>query len=191
MKVVIVGLGLIGGSLALSLKNKNFAKQIVGVDANEEHCNVALSRELVEKIDTLDSSLVNADLVVLAIPVNAILKVLPKVLNSIGDKTAVTDVGSTKGMIVQVVRSHSRTKQFVPSHPMAGTENSGPEAAIPNLFQGRTAVICDAQSLDPKCLKLIEQMYEALEMRLIYMDSVQHDRHAAFVSHLSHISSFV
>jgi prephenate dehydrogenase len=191
MWVCVVGLGLIGGSAALTLREKNFATSLIGVDDKATHAELALTMGLVDKVETLAIAVNEADLVILAIPVNAICKILPQVLDLITDKTTVTDVGSTKANIAFEASKHSRQKQFVPSHPMAGTENSGPQAAIPHLFRGKTAVICDHEKTGTEHWNKVKAMYEALEMRCIYMDSKQHDIHAAFVSHLSHISSFV
>jgi prephenate dehydrogenase len=191
MKVTLVGLGLIGGSVALDLREKKFSSQIIGVETNKLHGEQALTIGLVDKLEPLESAVKNSDLVIISTPVDAICEVLPQVMNSAGDQTTVTDMGSTKEMIAQSVKGHAKQKQFIPSHPMAGTENSGPRAALRHLFRGKTAVICDKEKCDPKHLKKVEALYDALEMRCVYMDSTEHDRHVAFVSHLSHISSFI
>jgi prephenate dehydrogenase len=191
MKTVVIGLGLIGGSIALDLKEKKFSSQVTGVDANPAHTKQALELGLVDQVKELDEALKDAELVVLAIPMGAMNKTLPLILNQASENTAITDVGSTKAKLAQLVIDHPKRRQYVPSHPMAGTENSGPQAALKGLFQGKTAVICDKDQSAGHHLKRVEAMYDALEMRKIYMSSSEHDIHAAFVSHLSHISSFV
>jgi prephenate dehydrogenase len=191
MKVVVVGLGLIGGSIALDLKEKKFSTEVIGVDSNPAHTKQALELGLVDRAMDLSQALKGADLVVLSIPMSAMNRVLPLILNEASENTSITDVGSTKAKLAQLVQDHPKRRQYVPSHPMAGTENSGPQAALKGLFQGKTAVICDKDQSAGHHLKQIEAMYGALEMRLIYMASSEHDIHAAFVSHLSHISSFV
>jgi prephenate dehydrogenase len=191
MKTAVIGLGLIGGSIALDLKAKKFSTSVVGVDSNPVHRKQALELGLVDQTLELDQAVKEADLVVLSIPMSAMSRVLPHILNVASENTAVTDVGSTKAKLAQLVVDHPKRRQYIPSHPMAGTENSGPQAALCGLFRGKTAVICDKDQSAGNHLKRVEAMYEALEMRMIYMSSSEHDIHAAFVSHLSHISSFV
>lgn len=191
MNVAIVGLGLIGGSLAIDLRADGFAEKVIGVDANAEHVSQARSRGLCDEILPLESAVQDADLVILAIPVDAILNTLPKVLDMIGPRATVTDMGSTKEAICQAVKVHAKRKQYVASHPMAGTEYSGPLAALRGLFRGRTTVICEAELSDARDLRRIDEMYDVLGMNKVYMAPKEHDLHAAYVSHLSHISSFV
>lgn len=190
MKVIIVGLGLIGGSISIDLRSAGFATEIIGVDNNPEHVAQAKSRGLCDEILPLKQALKNADLVILAIPVDAVMKLLPQVLNQVGPKTTVTDMGSTKAALVKAIVKHKNRKQYVASHPMAGTEFSGPLAAVKGLFQNRTTVICDAEASNARDLRKIDGMYDALGMRKVYMSSAEHDLHAAYISHLSHISSF-
>ncbi len=191
LKITVVGLGLIGGSVALDLRARGFASRVIGVELNEQHQKQARDRGLVDDIQNLDAAIQNSDLVILTIPVDGILKLLPQVLDRVGENVTVTDMGSTKAMISQVVAKHAKRKQYVSSHPMAGTEHSGPLAALRGLFDERTAVICDAGESGAMHLRRIDEMYEVLKMRRVHMDSKEHDLHAAFVSHLSHISSFV
>ncbi len=191
MNITVVGLGLIGGSLALDLRAKGFAKHVVGVDASELHTQQAKNRGLVDEIKPLEAALTNTDVVILAVPVDAILRLLPKVLDLIGGQTTVTDMGSTKAAICEAVSRHPKRAQYVSAHPMAGTEHSGPTAAHRGLFTGRTAVICEASRSDAVHLRRIDEMFELLQMRLVHMSPQDHDLHAAYVSHLSHISSFV
>jgi len=191
MKVAIVGLGLIGGSAALDLKSSGFASRVIGVDSNSDHTSQALRLGLVEDVQSFDRAVATSDLVILAIPVNAIRAVLPDVLSKLKADATVTDMGSTKGTICTTVQDHPRRGQYVASHPMAGTEFSGPQAAIRDLFVEKAAVICERSKSAPEHVSTIERMYTALKMRLIYMEAAEHDLHAAYVSHLSHISSFV
>ncbi|MFN8371161.1 MAG: prephenate dehydrogenase [Bacteriovoracaceae bacterium] len=191
MNVVIVGLGLIGGSLAIDLRANGFAKKIIGVEQSEEHCTLARYRGLVDDILPLSSALKQADVVILAVPVNYIIKLLPTILDQVASHTTVLDMGSTKNEICNSVKDHPKRKQFVPTHPMAGTEFSGPTAAQRNLFFNRTAVICDPQNSDPEHLRVVDKIFELLQTRKTYMSSVEHDLHTAYISHLSHISSFV
>jgi prephenate dehydrogenase len=191
MKTTVVGLGLIGGSLALDLRARGFASRIIGVDANAEHSATAMKLGLVDAVEGLEGAIGQSDLVILAVPVDFICGLLPQVLDLLPPHATVTDMGSTKGLICAAVAGHRNRAQFVPSHPMAGTENSGPTAAFSGLFDGKAAVICDSHESGAAHLKLIEQMFDALKMRRIYMTSREHDLHTAYVSHLSHISSFV
>jgi prephenate dehydrogenase len=190
-RVAIVGLGLIGGSIALELKASGFAEEVIGVDDNAQHVLQALELKLIDRALSLKEACTTADLTVLAVPVNFISKLLPEVLNLIPAHGSVTDVGSTKSEMVRSVESHAKRKRYVPSHPMAGTEFSGPTAAHLGLFQGKAAVICDQTASDPESVRVVEELYQTLKMRLIFMESKEHDLHAAYVSHLSHISSFV
>ena len=191
MKLAVIGLGLIGGSLALDLREKGFVKEVLGVDQNTAHTEEALKLGLVNRICTLAEACSEADLIVIATPVSAISQLLPQVLDLVSSGATVTDVGSTKSEICKSIAQHPRRKQYVSSHPMAGTEFSGPSAAIRELFIGKAAVICDKNESNPDSVDLIEKMYSALQMRLVFMNSHEHDLHAAYVSHLSHISSFV
>lgn len=190
MRIVIIGMGLIGGSLALDLKRLGLATEIVGIDQNEGHCRQALALGLVDKIAKVDASLSSADIVILAIPVNAISSLLPRVLDLVSETASVTDMGSTKKNICQAVRYHAKRLQYVASHPMAGTENSGPMAALESLFANKTAIICDQDLSGPEHFERVKKLYLAIGARLIYMSSVDHDLHVSYASHLSHLSSF-
>jgi prephenate dehydrogenase len=189
MKLTVVGLGLIGGSAALDLKARGFATRVTGVDSSPEHGRQALERGLVDEVKPLEEALADSALVIISVPVSGISRVLHHAL-ALGQAT-VTDMGSTKSSICEAVASHPGRSRYVASHPMAGTEHSGPKAAIAGLFEGKAAVICDGEQSDPESLALVEEMYRALKMRLVRMGSTEHDLHAAYVSHLSHISSFV
>jgi len=189
MTVTIVGIGLIGGSLALALKEKGIAQRIIGVEANYQHQQKALELGLVDEIQDLDEAIKNADLIVLAIPVNAVAELLPYVLDNI-DKQIVMDVGSTKDGIMEVVKGHPKRGRFVATHPMWGTEHSGPEAAEKGAFTEKATVICDKDETDKDAVETVEDIYQQLGMHLVYMNGQEHDVHVAYVSHISHITSF-
>ena len=189
MKVTIVGVGLIGGSLAIALKEKGIAQKVIGVEANYEHQQKALQLGLVDEIQDLDDAIKNSDLIVLATPVNAVAKLLPYVLDKI-DRQIVMDVGSTKDGIMEVVKGHPKRGRFVATHPMWGTEHSGPEAAEKGAFAEKATVICDKEETDEDAVEIVENIYQQLGMHLVYMNGEEHDVHVAYVSHISHITSF-
>ncbi|MBK6265476.1 prephenate dehydrogenase [Marivirga sp. S37H4] len=190
MKTAIVGTGLIGGSLALALKKTGFASNIIGVDKNPDNLQKAMSLGIIDSQATLPEACQMADLIVLAIPVDAIYYILVEVLDKIHERTIVVDMGSTKSKICQLVKDHPKRQNFVASHPIAGTENAGPEAALVNLFQGKKAIICEEQRSSKPALELAISMYKTLEMNIEIMEPEIHDLHIAYVSHLSHISAF-
>ena len=189
MVVTIVGIGLIGGSMAISLKEGGFASTIIGVDNQKENIDKAFRRRLIDEAMPLEEAVRKSDLVILAIPVNAIVKILPKVLDVIEDQVVV-DVGSTKLQVMDAVTNHPKRANFVGSHPMAGTEFSGPEAAVPNLFDYKCTVLCDVEKNEDSAVQIVKKMYKFLKMNIIYLNAKEHDIHAAYVSHISHISSF-
>lgn len=191
MKVCIIGIGLIGGSLAIDLKRRGFASTIVGVDNNKHHQNIALHSGLVDKIDTLENAVKKSDLIILSTPVNVNRQLLPEILTLIeGTDKVVTDMGSTKSGTAEAVANHPNRGRYVASHPMAGTEFSGPMAAIGKLFDYKHVIICDKELSDADAIRTIVEMYNVLNMRISYMKSVDHDIHVAYVSHISHITSF-
>jgi prephenate dehydrogenase len=189
MIVSIIGLGLMGGSAAIDLKKRGFASHIIGVDSDTINANAAKNIGFVDELMELEEAVKKAELVILAIPVDAALKVLPKILDWV-DKQLVTDMCSTKGKLLDWVKYHPKRKQYVAAHPMAGTEFSGPWAAISNLFDGKAVILCDTEDSDIRAVATAKRMYESLNMRVIYMNGANHDVHAAYVSHISHISSF-
>jgi prephenate dehydrogenase len=191
MKIAVVGLGLIGGSLALDLKACGFAQRAIGVDASPRHADEALALGLVDEVLPLEKAAPLADLAILAAPVDANLEALRQALPLLSPGATIVDMGSTKESICRAVAGHARRAQFVPTHPMTGTENSGPSAALRGLFNHKTAVICEPALSGAAHLERARAMYRALRMRVIELPAADHDRHAAFVSHLSHISSFV
>jgi len=191
MKVCIVGIGLIGGSLAIDLKRRGFASIVIGVDNNKHHQNIALHSGLVDKIDTLENAVKKSDLIILSTPVNVNRQLLPEILTLIeGSDKIVTDMGSTKSGMAEAVLNHPNRGRDVASHPMAGTEFSGPMAAIGKLFDYKHVIICDKELSDSDALRKIVDMYNVLNMRISYMASADHDVHVAYVSHISHITSF-
>ena len=189
-QVSIIGIGLIGGSFALDLKQQFPEVQITGIDQNEAHLSEALELEIIDQIGDLNS-LVDADLVVLAIPVNAALEVLPEVLNLISDQAVVIDMGSTKEAICKAVSTHPKRTQFLATHPIAGTEFSGPSAAIKGLFENKTNIICEVEKTLPALGEMVLTLFKNMGMHLRFMPAKDHDKHIAYVSHLSHISSFM
>lgn len=189
MRVTIIGIGLIGGSMALALRELGLADTVIGVDANPEHQKKALELKLVDEILPLETAIINADLIILAIPVNAAEKILPFILDHT-DKQVLMDVGSTKEGVINAIQSHPKRARFVATHPMWGTEYSGPEAAIKGAFIDKATVICNKEESDADALALVEKMYQTLGMHLIYMNAKAHDVHVAYVSHISHITSF-
>lgn len=190
MKITVIGLGLIGGSLAKDLRASNFGSEFIGVDANEQHAAEALELGIADRIETLEEGIKNSDLVIIAIPVDKELDVLPAVLDGIDRNTTVTDMGSTKKVITDQIQNHPNRKQFVPAHPMSGTENSGPTAAIEGLFKGKIAIVCDHEYSGPQHLALVEKMFQVLGMDIAYMTSDEQDHSTAFVSHLPHAAAF-
>ncbi|RRB07555.1 prephenate dehydrogenase [Larkinella rosea] len=190
MVITIVGVGLLGGSLALAIREKYPKAQFVGVDASPVHGKLALAKGLVDEMQSLDAAVAVSDLVVLATPVNTILELLPQVLDQLPEGATVTDLGSTKELICQLADDHPKRAQFVAIHPMAGTENSGPGAAFRELLPGKNLIICDREKSEPNSLKLVEALFSDIGMKLFYMSPQEHDLHLAYVSHLSHISAF-
>lgn len=177
--------------MALGLRRAGMATELVGVDANAANGIKAVELGLVDKILTEDKALSTADLIVLAIPVNALHAFLPAVLDIVKKGAVVIDGGSTKASICKSVANHPKRNQFVAAHPIAGTENSGPAAAFDGLFKGKTNIICEANRSSVDALKTAMKVFDALEMKTIFMEADEHDRHVAYVSHLSHVSSFL
>jgi len=190
MKLAVIGLGLIGGSMAKDLRRTKFATEIIGVDNNPENARIALEVGIADRIESLDKAVKEADIVIVAIPVDMIVQLLPYILDHISPSTTVIDVGSTKREIAAVVKDHPLRGNFIPSHPMSGTENSGPNAAIEHLFDGKICIICDQEKCRPQHLALAEKMYQSIGMPTAYMTSDEQDHTTAFISHLPHATSF-
>jgi len=189
-KIYIIGVGLIGGSLALDIKRLHPETTIFGIDHNKEHLAEALALNIIEATATIND-LVDADLVIVAIPVNTTVKQLPEILDKIGNDTLVIDVGSTKEDICEAVKNHSKRRNFLAMHPIAGTEFSGPSAAIHNLYKGKTNIICEVEDTAFKLQEKALKLFNEIGMRIRYMKPKAHDKHIAYVSHLSHISAFM
>lgn len=206
MTVGIVGLGLIGGSMAIDLRRRGFASEILGVEAEPVNASAALNIGLADEIVDLEQCIDRSDIVVLSVPVGTAVKMLPMVLDRFAEtrpgpdpadvssgvrcKKIVIDVCSTKASLVEAVRNHPARRRYVATHPMAGTEYSGPWAAQPGLFDGRACIICNGDDSDKDAVEEIEALYDCLNMRLTSMDASAHDVHTAYVSHISHITSF-
>ncbi|MBT8219325.1 MAG: prephenate dehydrogenase [Bacteroidia bacterium] len=189
MVIALIGVGLIGGSMAIDLIESGFATRVIGVDAVDEHLDKALRRKIIHEASDLETAVSQSDIVIVSTPVDVLSRLLPEILNMV-DHQIVTDVGSSKEAIQRVVSGHPNRANFVSAHPMAGTEHAGPEHAIPELFNGSCYVVCDKELSSTKALEAVQAMYEALNMCPLYMTSANHDVHAAYVSHISHISSF-
>ena len=190
MKIYIIGIGLIGGSMALDIKTLYPDATVYGIDSNEKHLQEALALGVVDAAASMDN-LSDADFVILSVPVDVALTVLPKVLDVIGDNSIVFEVGSTKAPICEAVANHPKRRNFIATHPIAGTEFSGPSAAIKGLFEGKTNIICEVERTAFKLQEKALELFKAIGMRIRYMDPKAHDKHIAYVSHLSHISAFM
>jgi len=190
MKVVIIGVGLIGGSFAKDVKKLHPEVEIIGVDKSDAHLDEALQLQIIDKKGDY-STLATADLVYLGIPVNVLVTELPKILDAAGDETVVVDAGSTKRLICEQVANHSKRRNFMACHPIAGTEFSGPAAAFEGLYTGKTMIICEVEKTAFKLQEKALAIFQEIGMRIRYMNPEAHDKHIAYVSHLSHISSFM
>lgn len=194
MIVGIIGLGLIGGSMAIDLKRRGFAQTVLGVEADPVNAAAAGKMELVDEIVPFEECVRRSDITAIAIPVGSAVKMLPQVLDIFKEegngKKIVIDTCSTKSNIVRAVHYHPMRGRFVATHPMAGTEYSGPWAAMPNLFDGRACIFANTEDSDPQAVKMIEGLYDALNMRPLFMNADSHDVHTAYVSHISHVTSF-
>jgi prephenate dehydrogenase len=186
----MIGIGLIGGSFAMDLKKNNSEVVIYGIDTNEKHLNEAKELGVIHDTAILED-IKNADLVVVSIPVDTTVQLLPTILDKIPDTGLVVDVGSTKEAICKAVEHHPKRRNFLACHPIAGTEKSGPIAAISGLYVGKTNIICEVEKTTFKLQEKALQIFTDIGMRIRYMDPVSHDKHIAYVSHLSHISAFM
>ena len=189
-RIYVIGTGLIGGSLALGAKDFYDNAKIYGIDSNENHLKEAMALGIIDEVAVFED-LANADFVILSVPVDVSLEFLPKVLDVIPESAIVFDVGSTKNPICEAVSNHPRRRNFMAAHPIAGTEFSGPSAAIKGLFQDKTNIICEVEKTTFKLQEKALELFKSMGMRIRYMDPKSHDKHIAYVSHLSHISSFM
>ena len=190
MTIAIIGLGLIGGSLAIDLRKSGLCSQLLGVDQNPENAGRARTLGLVDEIQSLEKALQRATVVIVATPVDSLTILLPEILSKINDRQTVVDVGSTKLPVLQAVGQHPNRPRFVATHPMAGTEYSGPEAAIGGLFAGKCCVFCEEENSAPDARATVRAIYSALNMKIVCLSGAEHDLHVAYVSHISHIASF-
>lgn len=190
MKICIVGLGLIGGSFSLGLKEKLKDLYVLGVDNNPEHLEKAKELNIINEAVSFEKGIQEAPISVLATPVDVIAELLPKALDILPETSILTDFGSTKSHIAELVQAHPKRGQYVALHPIAGTENSGPEAAFTELMRNKIMIICDAPKSNAQALTLIELLCNVLEMEIYHLSSSEHDLHLAYVSHLSHVVSF-
>ena len=194
MIVSVIGLGLIGGSMAIDLKRRGFADTILGVENDPVNAAAAEKMGLADEIVPFEESISRADIIVISVPVGTAVRMLPQILDQFQKEGAnnkiVIDTCSTKSQIVRCVHYHPYRPRYVSTHPMAGTEYSGPWAAMPNLFDGRACIFANTEESDPKAVKTIEALYDVLNMRPIYMNADNHDVHTAYVSHISHVTSF-
>ena len=188
--ITIVGVGLISGSFAIAMKEKGFAKKIIGVSRTEASLAKAKELGIIDEALPLEEAVAQSDLIYVAIPVDATLPVMKKIMDLVTDKQIVADAGSTKFALCDALASHPMRQRFVATHPMWGTEYSGPEAAVRGAFEGRACVICEKALSNKAAVEIVENLYRALGMHIIYMDAYSHDMHAAYVSHISHITSF-
>ncbi len=190
MKVVLVGIGLIGGSIALDIQHVYPKATIYAIDTNENHIHQGIELGIIHKKGNLiDCN--NADFVIVCIPVDAALSILPEILTLVSENTLVFEVGSTKNELCQALANHPKRRNFLATHPIAGTEFSGPQAAVRNLFQNKTNIICEIEKTTFKLQEKGLELFKKLGMRIRYMEPKSHDTHVAYVSHLSHISSFM
>ncbi len=188
MKIGIVGLGLMGGSLALSLRKLSFVSNIYGLDHNEEHQKEARRLNLIEKLISFNE-LCTMDVIILAIPVNGVINTLQALEGKITEETTIIDLGSTKEIIVNAVPQSIR-KNLVAAHPMTGTEHNGPSAAIDGLYKDQVVVLCDLEESGTHQQETAVRIFSGIHMRLSYMHAHEHDRHAAFISHMPHVISY-
>ena len=190
MKVFIVGTGLIGGSFALDIQEQYPEATIYGVDQNPKHLKEAKKLGIIHKESHLDQ-IHEGEIIFLTIPVDAVLALLPSVLDIVHEDALVIDVGSTKQGICSLVKDHPKRRNFLAAHPISGTEFSGPKSALKGLYREKTNIICEVEKTAFKLQEKALEIFMKLGMRIRYMDAISHDKHIAYVSHLSHISSFM
>ncbi len=188
-RIAIVGIGLIGGSLAIQLNEKGLAGKLVGVESNPEHAAKALEIGLVDELGQLEEVIPESDIIILAVPVDEVVRLLPGILDATNQQIVI-DLGSTKSELIGLAASHPKRGRLVATHPMWGTEYSGPASAVHGAFENKAVIICDEKDSDADALEWTRSMYEKIGMHIISMKAEDHDLHAAYVSHISHITSF-
>lgn len=187
--IAIVGIGLIGGSLAIQLHEKKLSSKLIGVDANEAHAQQAVELELVDETMSIDDAIAASEVIILAIPVDKLVEILPGVMDKISDHIVI-DLGSTKSQLINAIKNHPKRGRYVATHPMWGTEYSGPQAAVRGAYENKAVIICNAEDSDDDALAWTRGMFRKIGMHLLEMEAQAHDLHAAYVSHISHITSF-
>jgi len=188
--ITLVGVGLISGSFSLALKDRGLVKNVIGVSRTEASLKKALDLGLIDETLPLEEAIKKSDLIYVAIPVDATIPMILKILDRVGKDQIIADAGSTKFALCDAIKDHPNRGRFVATHPMWGTEYSGPEAAVHNAFTGRSCVICEKERSDLDAVESMERIYTLLGMHLVYMNAFDHDVHTAYVSHISHITSF-
>ena len=188
MNIGIIGLGLMGGSLAKAVKRYGIAKKVYGFTNSEKNKKDILELNLVDELVDLETLKKVSDVIILAIPVDAIISMFPNFLD-IDENTTIIDMGSTKEYIVKNIPEKIR-KNFIAAHPMTGTEKSGPKAAIDDLYEGKTVVLCDLEDNTEVHINRAYEIFQAIGMRIVVMNSSRHDIHACYMSHLPHLISF-
>jgi prephenate dehydrogenase len=188
-RIAIVGIGLIGGSLAIQLHEKKISSKLIGVDSNAAHEAKALELELVDEVLPLDEAIAQSDVIVLSIPVDTMVGLLPQILDKVTNQI-VLDLGSTKSQVVDAVKQHLKRGRYVATHPMWGTEYSGPAAVVHGAFEDKAVILCNEEESDSDAVEWVKYMYRKIGMHLLSMEAKAHDLHAAYVSHISHITSF-
>ena len=190
MKIIITGVGLIGGSFALDLRELFPEAEILGMDVNRMHLEKSVSLGIINGIAGEDD-ISTSDMVIIAIPVDVSIEVVQDILCKVKDDCLVIDTGSTKLRLCDALKDNSKRRNLLAAHPIAGTEYSGPEAAVQDLYQNKTMIICEVEKTAFKLQERALDIFQKLGMRIRYMDARAHDKHIAYVSHLSHISSFM
>jgi prephenate dehydrogenase len=186
----VVGVGLISGSFALAMKEKGFAKKVIGVSRTQASLDKALQLGIIDEAMPLEDAVKQSDFIYVAIPVDVTIPVMMQIMDMVSEKQIVADAGSTKYALCKALEDHPMRKRFVATHPMWGTEYSGPEAAVKGAFEGRACVICEKEKSDKDAVDVVENIYRSFGMHITYMNAESHDTHAAYVSHISHITSF-
>ena len=188
--VAVVGVGLISGSFAFAMKEKGFAKKVIGVSRTQASLNKALRLGIIDEALPLEDAVKQSDFIYVAIPVDVTIPMMQQIMDLMNEKQIVADAGSTKYALCKALEDHPMRKRFVATHPMWGTEYSGPEAAVRGAFEGRACVICEKEKSDKDAVDVVENIYRSFGMHITYMNAESHDTHAAYVSHISHITSF-
>ena len=188
-KIVIIGIGLMGGSLAIQLHEKKISSRLIGVDENPEHARLALERELVDEVLSIEEAILQSDVVIISVPVDQMLQLLPRVMELVTDQIVI-DLGSTKAPLIESIKNHPKRRRYVATHPMWGTEYSGPQSAVRGAYENKAVILCNTNESDADAVEWTRNMYRKIGMHLLEMDASSHDLHAAYVSHISHITSF-